>query len=73
MINPKKLPEVFGKKHQKTRLETLIRDCWNCGLPRTFVYLGNHGTEHNPKHVYECMSCGIHYVNLKILKGELRK
>lgn len=68
MINPKKIPELFGKFHQKTRLEVIIKDCWNCRKPRTFVYLGNQGTEFNQKHVYECMSCEIHYVSSKKLR-----
>ena len=69
MTNPQSIdPKEFGKYHNITRLETIIRDCWNCEKPRTFVYLGNQGTQFNPKHVYKCMSCEIHYVNQKKLK-----
>ena len=65
---PEGHPQLFGKYHQKTRLETILKDCWKCHRETVWIYKGDYRTKINPQHTYECMGCGIHYTNQKKLK-----
>ena len=60
----------LGKFHQKTRLETVVRDCWNCRKPTVYFYLGDYGLKEKPAHTYQCTECKVHYTSAKKLKGE---
>lgn len=60
-------PKDFGKFHQKTRLEMVVRDCWNCGKKTVYVYIGDFG-EYKREHTYECSKCGVHYISSKKIK-----
>ena len=44
----------FGKYHNMTRLESVIKDCEVCKKKRFYIYQGKSGKEHK----YECLGCG---------------
>ncbi len=64
-------PKEFGKYHNMTRLETVVKNCEECVSKTVFVYMGKYT---KPLiHVYQCLSCKTFYHTGKKLKSRGKK